>query len=476
MYRIAKADAKAGLFLLGCLVVWLTILLVGCQKQEEKQLIYNTLMSMLDKQSNVTMYEMVFSETADNLTFEVVGRSDGKDYYVDITSPFEKRRAIKVGDHYYLCAGVVGKNVSYCSEVTNETLFSNEVNNLIGKLVTEENTKNMMKTLEVLHNASALTFLENITTKEIGDRVCTSFKFSPDYRKLTLVELLKIGMDPSSPLVTSVTNFTEELCLDNETGIPLMIHISYLDKGKQTELERVVKNIRISLSEGITPPEVLDNTTRFVKTYTEAKGLLRKYHECINSDNRDYCLKQAAYDFGNYRFCKFIGDPTKQDQCYVLAVVYEESTEPCSYVNDPFNKDVCYYEHVNNHGRKEVCNEISNASLREECLALNVTPAEKKIECHSDEDCHITGYYNQTCAPVNVTLDEEVDWEEIFECYDPSITSCICIDNRCEWDLTNELMDCIDRIESRQIYEEIKKSKINETNQTDQTEQENQTE
>ncbi|MCD6549436.1 hypothetical protein J7K41_01860 [Candidatus Micrarchaeota archaeon] len=449
-------DMDKILIVLGLLSV--IIVMGGCTTNNKNDG-YKELINSLELQKNTTVYYQVFDERSEGLTYHIEGIRDGNRYYIKSVSPFETRWMIKNGTTTYACVQLAGKKEIYCSDVTNNTLFYYEKKNLIEKLTDEDSVEKTILTYEVLKNASAL----NVSYPEyrtVAGRECKYFVIKPNYRKLTFTELLKIGLSPNSKIVTSFNNFTQRLCLDNETGLPLLVNITYTENGIEKQLLRKVVSLSTKVPEdAFTLPGPIDNTTRFINTYRSAKKMLLEYLECRLSNKTDYCLKQAAYNEKNYRFCLFINDTEYKDGCLVMMAYAADDPDCCNYVTPGENKDICYYQYVSRWGNKTYCDYIMNEELKENCTRLNVTVREKKIECRSDADCHITGIYNQTCAPVNYTDNRTVPWKDEYSCYTSDKTSCICVNNLCQWDLTDELIECIDRYETAEIIQDIKKEK-----------------
>lgn len=62
-------------------------------------------------------------------------------------------------------------------------------------------------------------------------------------------------------------------------------------------------------------------------------------------------------------------------------------------------------------------------------------------ECSSDTDCFVGGCSGQLCS-----RDEEVittcEWKEEYGCY--TLSSCGCIDGKCEWKASDALDSCLD--------------------------------
>ena len=130
--------------------------------------------------------------------------------------------------------------------------------------------------------------------------------------------------------------------------------------------------------------------------------------------------------------------------------------------------------------RSDICQLIQNETKKENCTNYvneTITNIEEEklanAECFTDADCHITGGLNQYCKPINI-IRNDTKYYHVFECLPPhkNITTCKCVDYKCQWDWTPEYEKCfneMDELDTKEYIEEIIKNKSKEQNNSNET-------
>ena len=72
----------------------------------------------------------------------------------------------------------------------------------------------------------------------------------------------------------------------------------------------------------------------------------------------------------------------------------------------------------------------------------------EKDSCISDSDCMVAGCSGQLCGSKKDLqgIITTCEWKEQYACY--KLTSCSCIDKKCQWQQTNEFLTCINKYKS----------------------------
>ena len=83
------------------------------------------------------------------------------------------------------------------------------------------------------------------------------------------------------------------------------------------------------------------------------------------------------------------------------------------------------------------------------CNNLDETPSEDDkpigvIECNIDNDCSVGGCSGQSCLTNELAqnLMTTCEYKEEYGCY--KLTSCGCVNNKCQWAENSNLNECLD--------------------------------
>lgn len=67
----------------------------------------------------------------------------------------------------------------------------------------------------------------------------------------------------------------------------------------------------------------------------------------------------------------------------------------------------------------------------------------KDVECNTDNDCATAGCSGQLCVSKDQAKDiiTTCEYKEEYECL--KLSSCSCMNNKCQWQENNEYLNCI---------------------------------
>ena len=75
-------------------------------------------------------------------------------------------------------------------------------------------------------------------------------------------------------------------------------------------------------------------------------------------------------------------------------------------------------------------------------LLINGCKQSNPVECTTSSDCSTSGCSGQICAPLEESKDiiTTCEFKEQYKCFE--LTSCSCIDNKCQWEENKGFLDC----------------------------------
>lgn len=85
------------------------------------------------------------------------------------------------------------------------------------------------------------------------------------------------------------------------------------------------------------------------------------------------------------------------------------------------------------------------------CVTQTKEIPEKEAECEVDSDCGTGGCSNQICGPADKVKDiiTTCEWNAEYECL--RITSCSCIESKCQWEETENYVACLANVEDGEV-------------------------
>ncbi len=442
------------------------LLLFGCIEQDQNKEKEELILSSLEKQANLTnTYQILYSETVQGIDLDIEIVKDNTEAVIT-DSEIDKKWIFFKNKSNFICEQRVDENI-LCTNVTNDTRFDTEINSAKTRFINEQITQDAKKVFNILINEKILDFKTDIINKTISGRNCKQVEFQINYQNLSIGGLTQLGLTSTNPLINKYKNFTQTLCYDEIYGIPLYMKLTYIDEGNEVVFERKM----INFSENVTssklelPNETVE-MTEFYTYFALARTELNTIVNCKNSDTSDVCFKQRAYDLKTSRLCEYIQDTTKRYQCLIIALTYDKNPELCEKIETEEDRDACYMELTRNTANKTYCDYIVNDITESLCLGLDTSLPENIVECEKDEDCTIQGCNHEVCAPINENITTTCEWKNIYSCYGENKTACKCVDDACVWEVTKELIDCIDEFESAETIADIQEKLGDETNQT----------
>ena len=444
-----------------------TFLFFGCvdTREEHKQL----LMDSLEKQLAIPdEYQINSIETVQGIALDITIAKSSNEKVLITESELDTKWVFLKDDLNFICEQKKSWDGNIlCAETTNDTRFSREISSAESRFISAEVTEDAKVMFETLIDEDALFFDKTIVNKTIAERPCRQITMEIDYNKLSVENLRKIGLSSNDPFVNKYQNITQTMCYDLEYGNPLYIKLSYINEGEEVVFERIANSFTTDVDPSIFElPNKTIEMDEFYTYFAITRNELNALATCRNADDPDSCFKQAAYELANSKFCEFIEDETKKYQCLIIGITYDKNPELCEKIDSELDRDACYLELTRDTGNKTYCDFIINNTIEEQCLELNVSLPEKIIECETDEDCAVMGCNNEVCAPVDEEIVTACEWKEIYTCYQQNITSCKCIDGECMWELTDELIDCINEYEQLWTIEDLQNKTDDKTDNT----------
>lgn len=448
------------------LLILSTFLFFGCTEIDENLEKEELILNSLEKQLNFPeTYQISYLENVQNTNLNIQLFKEDKKLVIT-NSEIDTKWIFLDENENYVCEQLREGEIK-CGNVTADTRFNTEINSADNRFITKKITKEAIDTFGILIESKVLDFKGDILNKTIGERSCNEIVFQINYKDLSAEKLSKIGLSSSNPIVNKYKNFTQTVCYDEGYGMPLYIKLNYLNEGEEISFERTLIHFEDKFDYSIfeLPGEEKD-LSEFYTYFVSARNELNTIVYCRESEEKDDCFKQSSYNLQNSNLCDYIEDKTKMYQCLIIALTYDKNPTLCEKIQTSEDKDACYFELTRNTGDKTYCDNIIDDTIETMCLELNVSIPKVKIECETDEDCSIQGCNGEKCVPINESIMTICEWKDIYGCYSQNITSCKCINNSCTWELTSELIDCIDEYESKETLARIKKElNTNRTNE-----------
>lgn len=495
--KIEKKVIGIGLLAIVFIIVGYYLLSTGTQKQNEyKTSSMNIIYSALAKQKNITDITLHIQKVHSVGPFtlnstEILIKKEtttGYNYYSNYSMKNINIEYYQFANGtYYICFNRLGMNETKCVDVTISPTLVRDVKEEFKQLPTKLKVSQSEDYFDTLFNTSAYEII-GTDNRTINGRDAECIKLKIKFNEIPPEKLIKMGLSPSDQFVLTSKNYSQEICYDKNTGYPIFSHISYEMGGKKYVYENIVTEI--TLSAEIPPLENHKGTLDDIIFFRRDFGRLMV---CAYLDKRDECLKNEAYEDNNPMFCEFILDEMRRKACLYYFSSYVVDPRLC-YEFSGRAKDDCYEQMAKENLAVEMCKYILNESRRDDCVYYVTTTVQKieeeklaNAECFTDADCHVTGGLNQFCEPINITRND-TEYYHVFECLPPhkNITSCKCIDYKCQWEWTPEYEECYNKMEqldTREFIEQIIKNKSkegsedkNQTNLENQTETESQSE
>ena len=87
---------------------------------------------------------------------------------------------------------------------------------------------------------------------------------------------------------------------------------------------------------------------------------------------------------------------------------------------------------------------IASLFLISSCTQKTIEEPKTEAECNTDLDCATAGCSGQLCISKDKAQDiiTTCEFKEEYECL--KLSSCSCIDNKCQWQENNKYLNCIE--------------------------------
>lgn len=362
-----------------------------------------------------------------------------------------------------LCLGNVNREL--CSTVPVNSTFNPYASTLKSLLFTEDNIQANYHMNKKFMEFGALVMGNSTEEKEYSGKKCTEVSYTVDYSKMTVEQMMSLGIDASSAevLVSKQYNFT--VCIDPQTKEMIHKKMIYLNLGEPMYTEYFITTANWGKSNiPAAPTELIDE--RSLQTFFDAaRTSQQKFLECMLGNNTDSCLRTEAISTNNEEICAYIKGTDMRDSCYVNIGITKKDAEFCKQITPAFQDD-CYLEFAWRFLNTSYCEMMADSGKREECTALvseeiaewedeetapgnetGVSPEPETPspsgECTVNSDCVRAGCSSQLCVPsANADIITTCEYKEEYACL--SLSSCGCNAGKCGWAETPDYLNCLD--------------------------------
>lgn len=426
------------------------------------------LLNSFDKLSGITSYQLSFGQEADSLKETMTIVSKGGNRLLVMQTPYDERRAYFHGNESYVCEKL-GDADMYCAPTANSTSLKDYADGVQSYFLDADATRNNKKIDSFLISKGALTFSGKPEQRVINGIACTQVKYNINYAGVTISDLAQINMRPDDPVVAIYKNYSYVECIENKTGAPAYLSLSYIAEGKTQIFERTANELSTEPTLSLDVPVSLSTRRKteaaLDSAYSTGSGLINCAKK--NISERDQCYYSLAFSTKTASFCEYVKGTQKHGQCYIAAMSYDQDPVLCTKAVGM--ADDCYIALAVGAFNKSYCYDIKNASLTETCLgAVNESakPKPPEIECTKDSDCKRAGCSGQFCQRVSEPGDivSNCKYQSIFDCY--TFTTCGCYEGKCGWDQTDNYLDCVDKVENGEWTSMVQNEFSNLTNGT----------
>ncbi len=365
-----------------------------------------------------------------------------------------------------LCMGNINREV--CSTPPNNSTLGQYAYKLSALLFNPKAVEANYQMNQKLIAFGALKMNPGIQEKEYDGRKCSQISYVIDYTKLTIEQLISLGMDTSSAelLISKQYNFT--LCIDPQTKDVVYKRLDYMDLGKPAYTEYYTLQSEWGTSTPVSMPSEIVNDTEMLMFYEAVKMSEQNFVACLSDNDTDSCLRAEAISSRNEKICEYINGTDMKDSCYVNIGLANKDTSICLEVTPAYTDD-CYMEFAWKYLNTSYCDMMSAPEKKSNCTALvgeqiqsneewksNETTAQQNQtsakppagnvsatgECTKDSDCVKAGCSSEICVPSSQagTITPCI-YRSDYDCL--PLSSCGCANGKCGWAQNPEYLNCL---------------------------------
>ncbi|MEM4272621.1 MAG: eight-cysteine-cluster domain-containing protein, partial [Candidatus Bilamarchaeaceae archaeon] len=366
-----------------------------------------------------------------------------------------------------LCFGNVNRDV--CSEIPINSSFNPYAHTLASLLFTTESIQANYQMNKKFVEFGALSMKPETQEKEYLGRKCTEIYYTLDYTKMTVEQIISLGIDPASAEVLSSKEYNFSVCIDPETKELIYKRMDYSSQGELFYSEYFITMARWGASSMPPAPSILSDEHNLKAFFNTAKMSQQRFAECLTSNESDSCLRAEAISTANEKICAYIKDADVQDSCYVNIGLAKKDISFCSRISPQFLDD-CYLEFAWRFMNASYCDMMASAEKKDECYSVLGEEAAKPsgeasagqeqgvseyaagqnktsqpapaVECSVDSDCVRAGCSSQLCVPsASAGIVTTCEYKSEYDCL--PLSHCGCNEGRCGWAQTPEYLNCL---------------------------------
>ncbi len=362
-----------------------------------------------------------------------------------------------------LCLGNVNREL--CSVIPTNSTFNPYAYTLFSLLFTPESIQANYHMNKKFIEFGALKMSPEMVEKEYLGKKCSEISYTVDYSKMTVEQMMSLGIDASSAevLVSKQYNFT--VCVDPQTKELIHKKMIYSNLGEPMYTEYFITTAKWGTSSVPAAPTELVGESDLQMFLSAAKISQQKFLECLLGNNSDSCLRAEAISSSNHKICPYINGTDMRDSCYVNIGLGKKDPSFCKQISPGFEDD-CYLEFAWRFMNLSYCGMMENSTKKEECLSVvgeeisdwegggaapsnetGVAPEPETPvspgECESASDCVRAGCSSQLCVPLaSAGMVTTCEYKSEYDCL--PLSSCGCVEGKCGWAQTPDYLNCLD--------------------------------
>jgi hypothetical protein len=328
-------------------------------------------MNAISLGENSTSYTYSYAEYANGYPENYTLKSDGNVSVVEIVNALSKKKVYFTDNDTIMCVDFQ-KNET-CSSVTGDSITSNYVASLKGRLFSNAKITQAREDAEYRLEHELQTFIPSIKTKifQNGDQ-CTQIQYIIDYSNATLEEMSRFGIVPGSP-----SHFETTSCIENKSGEIFESFFNYTFAGSlRTNRFELISSDFNSSPKIIVPSNL---TTGAVDLLLSENNYRMQLVSCYlkTSSAQEKCIAMMALQMKNTDLCEHSG--SRRDRCLVSLVPITRETGICNKIQSQEFKDDCFIELGGAYKNSTWCDNVIDSTKKQFCLNVSVATPKPAI-------------------------------------------------------------------------------------------------
>lgn len=425
------------------------------------------LLSAFDAGARMQDFELAYAVNENGVESEYQLRSAGGNSYVNISGNFGNLRGYFGGENAsdVLCLTYAGEN--RCALVQNNSDASQIAASLKIQLPDAKTFLAQKSQVAKLINVGAIKLDAEIVDARVGAFDTRKISYSLDYRKLTVEQLLAVGISPDDPSLASITEQRVSYWIDKKTGMIVKSMATYKENLFPNAYGTEYLGLVVGAANVPAAPMGVVETASFVSFYKRAETDFQAKQSCLNlaAPEQAPCLKNLASQKLDWEVCKLIKDSREYEACTLIVAQGTNNHVLCEKLD--LYADDCYISVAGQTGNFELCKNLKNASLLSSCTA-SATEGNRRVsseqetlrkmldyrDCGVDSDCRTFGNANQYCAPKNSTKQFANGSSGVLACF--ASLPCGCNDGYCSFKKNETYYQCVNKAEEAELEQYIK--------------------